>query len=168
MSYSFEEHKHRFAVWAAARSVQRGFACPTKIISKAIDGTDLRKLAFSKRKWTHKSFDEAHALLCEKLTFILRKHNGTYGRAAKIVAIYLKTTIIMSGRPSDSMLEVIHPPLDGILLKNLAKQKGLSSLRNLRWTSFSQDKYDDVKKQIEAAGMRFNWRLENYWKPELE
>jgi hypothetical protein len=167
MSYSFEEHKHRFAVWTAARAAQRGFAS-TKVISKAIDGTDLRKLAFSKRKWTQNSFDEAHVVLCNTLMSKLRKNKGTFGRAAKIVAVYLKTVVVMSGKSSDPLLDIIHPPIDGILLKNLAKAKGLSSLRNLRWTSFSKEKYDALKEQIEDSGIRFNWRLESCWKPELD
>jgi hypothetical protein len=48
MTYSFEEHKHRFAVWTAARAVQRSFT-RTRIISDVIVETGLRSTS---NTWT--------------------------------------------------------------------------------------------------------------------
>lgn len=42
---------------------------------------------------------------------------ASFGRAAKLIAIYLKTTIVLSGAENTTLGRVIHPPIDSILLK---------------------------------------------------
>ncbi|MBK6447178.1 MAG: hypothetical protein IPF81_18330 [Bacteroidetes bacterium] len=46
-NYSFAEHVHRFAVWTAARAVQRNFTT-TENIRKAIEQTELQNLFYRK------------------------------------------------------------------------------------------------------------------------
>jgi hypothetical protein len=167
--YDFNEHKHRYAVWTAARAVQRKFTT-TNNISKAIDKSGLRRFSETDQVYTTNQYDIEQYTWCSQLmeAFAEMGVACSYGQAAKIVAIYLKTAVVLPGNGISPNALVIHPPIDSILLKSISGITGLSQLKNERWTKFSHVKYVEVIDSIRAKFGKFDWTLEDYWKPQDE
>ncbi len=92
-TYTFNEHKHCYAVWTAARA-QRAFA-KNEEIAKAICTTSLRSFLEEDVCISHQHFDAKHVEWCEAIIHFFGDDKCKYGRAAKIVAIYLKTALIL-------------------------------------------------------------------------
>lgn len=171
LNYDFNEHRHRYAVWTAARAVQRSFTT-TSIINEAINQTSLRAFAVeAKEMISQKEFDELQTNWCNNLieNFSQKSISCSYGRASKIIAIYLKTAVILPAKGEGNICDIIHPPIDFILLKALSKDvDGLKELSQMRWTQFSKEEYEKLIKLLSSHNLPFNWRLEEYWKPEKE
>ncbi len=175
MTYDFNEYKHRFAVWAAARAVQRGFAT-TSLIRDAINSSGLRKFAETENPVTQEQFDNLHHAWCEEIIktintkIITRIGRGTkcsYGRAAKIVAIYLKTSVILVLGSNAEKSLIIHPPLDSILLAAIAKDPQYAALRSKNWTTLDETQYWEIVRLLRNHRLGFNWKLEELWDPVL-
>ncbi len=167
MEYTLDEHVHRFSVWTAARASQRGFTS-TLVISQVIESSKLRDFVESQPKAVSPSeFDEFHKGICRDM--IQRFHDlgvtASYGRVAKIVAIYLKTSVVIRVNRTASILEVVHPPIDRIVLRALAKE--LKDLKKLNWTQMSFDQYWQLVETIRSQLGNFDWRLELRWRPEI-
>ena len=84
----------------------------------------------------------------------------------KIVAIYLKTSIVINAQPAAEYLKFIHPPIDRVILKNLPKNEGLAALRKLNWTQLNEELYWDMVGKLRKQLNLFDWRLELLWHPE--
>ncbi len=103
MPYEFHDHLHNFAVWTAARAVQRSFT-KTKAIKNAIDSTYLKSLINITQEFTPVSFDQFHRKVANQIISSLIQNDeslpekATYGRAAKIIAIYIKTIAVNKGQ----------------------------------------------------------------------
>lgn len=165
MSYLLNEHTHRFAVWTAARAVQRSFTS-TENIKYAIGKSGLKEFVVSVPCKSQNDFDSFHESCCDSLIAALKEKEVTdasFGRAAKIVAIYLKTTIIIASDNIDERKELIHPPLDSILLSNLSAKEELKQLKNIRWTQIDKVRYKQIMDIIRNSPYPFNWKLEEYW-----
>ena len=178
-NYSFAEHVHRFAVWTAARAVQRNFTT-TENIRKAIEQTGLQTLVFKKNISTPKQFDKFHEKTCDKLISVFKKQvidasysravnfkkqgiNASYGRAAKIVAIYIKTSIVIPESGKSKLSKIAHPPIDRILLHNLDSKYPELKLKSRNWTTLNKDEYFKlIQKFREDFGDCF-WKIEVNW-----
>jgi len=170
MAYSLEEHKHRFAIWTAARAVQRSWTT-TSNISKVINSVNLLDFAkFIENKNDESSYDDLHIEVCEQMIKEFGKINikASYGRVAKIVAIYLKAFIVIGSTFDNNIIEQIHPPIDRILLRNLPKNQRLNEISKRNWTHLDKAEYLELVKTIRDTLGYFNWRLEEFWKPEIE
>jgi hypothetical protein len=115
MIYSFNQHRHNFAMWTAARAVQRNFTTIGNIVN-AIEKSGLRDFVESYKNISKLGFSEFHEGCANELINSLKSHKCTYGIAAKIIAIYLKTALIMY--TNGQFCENNHPPLDRILITN--------------------------------------------------
>ena len=169
-TYNFNQHRHNYSVWTAARASQRGFTT-TKNIKGAIDNCDLQNFSESNFDLTHEEFEAFHRKCCRQIIAWLDKDmpgKTTYGRAAKIVAIYLKTSIIIVNKADCSRSKIIHPPIDNILLTNLSTKINLLAIKNKRWTLLTEEEYWQLVSTIKSAVNSFDWTLEEYWKPEFE
>jgi len=162
-SYNFSEHTHRYAIWTAARAVQRGFTNTARIWA-AIDRTSLRNFSETLPLIMEEEFDHQFDSWCRLLKESFVPVSCSYGRAAKIVSIYLKTSVVLATKGAHSLCEIIHPPLDSILLKNLLSQVPPLSGQTLIWTQFEHEDYWEVVRIIRDK-MKFNWRLEVNWQP---
>ena len=165
--YSFKQHLHNYSVWTAARAVQRGFTT-TRNIKIAIEKSDLQQfceLNFCKDVAEFEGFHRKCANQIMETFDDLDVRNATYGRASKIIAIYLKTAIVIPSKGECILSEFIHPPIDNILLSNLKKDNILSNYEP--WTTLSESKYWELCKRIKGSVTNFNWTLEEYWRPEL-
>ena len=126
MSYTIAMHHHRLPpAWAAARAAQRRLANSCAIID-ALNGCGVVTVIDTPgmHPTTVAAFDRLHREWC--LALLGNLHctgigHATYGHAAKVIAIYLKSRVILSGHHDTPFAKVIHPPIDSILLKAVAK-----------------------------------------------
>ena len=95
----------------------------------------------------------------------------TYGRAAKLVAVYLKATVIMGDGCDSSFGRNLHPPIDRILLRGLASSDITSphkaAWRSINWTQLNEFAYDELIRQLRSTipGDAPFWTIEEYWEP---
>jgi len=161
-NFNFDEYRHNFAVWTAARSVQRGFTT-TNNIANAIERSGLRNFVETFNGIGKAQFEDFHVKCAQKITTTLKKENCTYGIAAKIIAVYLKTSLVIYTKGKNC--EYIHPPLDRILLTNLKKCNGLKNYIYKPWTKLDKNEYWDLISLIEKQEGKIDWKLEQYWNP---
>jgi hypothetical protein len=174
VEYTIEEHRHRFAVWAAARASQRGFRNVADL-REALEATDIR--SFLARRGSldisEMEFKERHRQWCKTICDRLSGRSPigvTFGRAAKLVAVYLKTIVIMGEHWDSSLGRNAHPPIDRRLLKALMSKEADKSIRRswgaVSWTKLDEDGYYRLVHQLRTtfAPSQF-WTLERYWQP---
>lgn len=169
-NYTFNQHRHNYAVWTAARAVQRGFTGSKTInIKNIIESSNLKQFAEDNLNYTREAYKQFHIECSEQLMIdfgnISVNQELSYGRAAKIIAIYLKTSVILCGNGECSKSKIIHPPIDNILLIQLSNN-GLGNLKKIKWTQLNKKKYWSVASQIEDYFGKLDWTLEKYWSPE--
>jgi hypothetical protein len=87
--------------------------------------------------------------------------NVTFGRAAKLIAIYLKSVVVLGPGSETPFARIAHPPIDGILLRNLAASGDLDSEHKMewaktKWTQLSEEQYYELIEQLrQALGIRW-------------
>jgi hypothetical protein len=173
-NYDITEHIHRFAVWTAARAAQRGFTTTENIV-KAINKTELSNLINDTKSAIY-DFDNFHRNCAEQLIKSLQENydkNGapllvSYGRVSKIIAIYIKTAVVLPNKGSCDLSKIAHPPIDRILLSKLSKLKN-ADFEFQNWTTLDENTYFDIIKKIrnfsKIQGLEGLWKIENYWRP---
>lgn len=164
MAYTFTKHLHNYACWTAARAVQRNFTTTNKII-KAIESSDLIRFEELHIE-TADDYDRFHKICCNQIIdFFNNRLNTTasYGRAAKIVAIYLKTAVIVRYSGEGKMAEVAHPPIDRILLTNLRKYFPHALNEKTKWTELDETSYFDLIAKLRTLPFAKFWEIEEYW-----
>jgi len=164
MAYTFEKHLHNYACWTAARAVQRNFTKTPNII-RAIETSALMQLDSLKVN-SYEEYDVFHRKCCNQLIDYLKKECNievTYGRAAKIVAIYLKTAVIVRYSGEGKLAEVEHPPIDRILLTNLQKNFNGIVADKTNWTELDENKYFDLIARLRTLPFEKLWQLEEFW-----
>jgi hypothetical protein len=162
--YNFSEHLHRYAVWTAARAVQCGLTS-TKNIQAAIDKTGLNRFLDSDLVMSEVEFDKFHRETAKKLIEELKDFGLTYGQAAKIIAIYLKTSVIIRTSGKSELSKFIHPPIDHILLTNINNDHHELGLKGIKWTQLTETEYFDVIDKIRLLKFEYFWEVEQYWCP---
>ena len=177
MHYTIEEHHHRFAAWAASSSASASPLCRFKVRAGV---TILEKSGFvpsffspsqlpapsaldaKHRKWRK---DIIAAAANEQLTF-------THGVAAKLINCYLKMRFVCGGHHADNRVQMLHPPIDEVLLQKLAvvnyggNAKQWRHFRNARWSKFDSSTYEEVIALIRSS-LPLNeplWKIEQHWK----
>ena len=177
MTYSLTEHRHRYACWCSARAATRGLGGATnKTVRLALESSSLPDLiAGPPEAWprTADDFDEAHLTWCAAVLDSLHAqgvHEATFGRAAKIVAIYLKTLVVCGGQSTSALAQVAHPPVDRVLLQALARDPQFPSAvrsewRRTSWTALGEAEYSALVAQLRAVGLDSGgfWRAERWW-----
>jgi hypothetical protein len=174
-NYTFSHHKHNFAVWTASRAIQRGFqGSETSNIKKIIERSELQKFANDVLDCTSEEYDKFHSRCSLQLIRAFAKlesNIGTdnvlsYGRAAKIIAVYLKTCVIFCSNGECNKSKFIHPPIDNILLIQMSQIDALRDLKNIKWTQLNEKGYWNAVSRIKKHFGRLDWTLEEYWTPE--
>ncbi len=96
--------------------------------------------------------------------------NVTYGRVAKLVAVYLKSMAVVGPGANSSLSAVAHPPIDSILLKNLASDETVVSpykahWKSLAWTKLNEAEYYTLVSELRSVLRDSDpwWTLEKYW-----
>jgi hypothetical protein len=178
-TYSLFTHRHNFAVWAAARASQRGFT-NVSTLKAALEASQLHLEIQDLSKWPVRAdqFDTFHRLYCNRIVDRLggaNVANVSYGRAAKLVAVYLKSMIVVSQHAGSTFANIIHPPVDRTLLQALAKDRRFDQefrrrCRSLSWTTLSESQYFALIEEFrrnELDRPAF-WMIERYWDPTGE
>ncbi len=162
----FEKYLHEYAVWTAVRASQRGFTT-TKNIKAAIDDSKLHHSTILNQFDTEEEFDTLHRKICKKLLANLNHvSNVSYGRVAKILNIYLKTSIIIRWYETKDKVKYIHPPIDRVLLKNIIKEYPHLKIQMCNWTELSETKYFNLIDKLRSLGLDSLWEVEKHWRAE--
>lgn len=174
MSYNSFEHRHRFAVWAGARAAQRAFTS-VENLRAALEETDVRDFLSLPQSLIVDAtyFEDKHKQWCTKIIEALIAkgvENVTFGRAAKLIAVYLKSMIVTGPHGGTKLADVVHPPIDRLLLGNLSKSDKVNSphkrrWRNIAWTQLGEIEYYLLIEQLRSALGPNDpwWMLEEYW-----
>ena len=173
VSYQIKEHRHRFSVWAAARATQRGFS-KVDTLQKALEVCGVRGFldTANLEDIDATRFDAIHRQWCMSVVAFLEKAripNVTFGRAAKLIAMYLKSVVVLGPGSGTAFARVAHPPIDGILLRNLAaspvKSKHKSQWARTKWTKLNDQQYYELIMQLREVLDHEEpfWRLERFW-----
>jgi hypothetical protein len=168
--YTFYQHLHNYAVWTAARAVQRNFT-NTLNIKAAIEHAGLNEFVIKNNETiTANEYDNHHRIFAHKIVECLNEMNipCSYGRAAKIIAIYFKTSIILPSFGEGPLSAIIHPPIDSILLKNLRKNESMPELSRLKWTLLDENEYFELINKLRNIGYKKFWYIEKYWNPSQD
>ncbi len=173
MPYNAFQHKHNFAAWAGARAAQRAWGAKVSQLRAAIEHCGLVDFVTSSNheNITSDSFDLLHRQWCKEIVSYLKVKgiaHVTYGRAAKLVAVYLKSIVVL-GDLDSNISKVAHPPIDGILLKNLARSPNIvhpaqAVWASVHWTKLTEDQYFSLIAQFRTfMKQRPFWELEEFW-----
>jgi hypothetical protein len=168
--YTSEEHMHRYACWAAARAAQRGWKGGNAVnIKAALEEVGLRgKL----RKLAEDKPDAAryqcwHSTIANEL---IQSFNdigliASYGRVAKIIAIYVKTVYVAKD-PLGPLSMAAYPPVDRELLMAVKRSKETPPYEHgLSWTGFTEKDHDNAIAYLRRlVENRPFWEVERYWR----
>jgi len=173
--YSIEEHKHRFAAWAAGTaasvkgcrfSVRQGQdVLEAAGLKRVLGGVDRlpnpEQMDRSHRKWRSGVIAAAQS---EGFEF-------TDGVAAKLINVYLKAGYVCGGHHDDLRVRALHPPIDSVLLDELSARNvgGLRAewnvARKVRWSKFDSTQYEtvicNIRLCLQGSPM---WEVEKYWR----
>ena len=182
MTYDLFEHRHRFSAWAAARAAQRGLRNGTTEVCYHALKNEAKLTEFIRqhagKPITCKEFDKLHREWCKSVVAYLKEQGVsavTYGRAAKLVGVYLKCMVVIGPLAGTPLARFAHPPIDSNILDGLAEVPGISPkakkiFLSTRWTKLDRKQYYDLVKIIRSEKeLRDDidpfWRLERYWLP---
>ena len=163
--FSFEEHLHNFASWAASRAVQRRFPGSTAKIKRAIEDAGLKELINLAPDFSSREFDDFHKKTANSIIdfFYERGIIITYGQAAKIIAIYIKTIAVIRNSGKGNLARIAHPPIDRIMLTNIRNKFKDLELTPVNWTELSMNEYFEVINTLRKLEYDYFWELEKYW-----
>lgn len=176
MNYTHLEHRHRFAVWTAARATQRHFLGGTsEAIARVMAKSELRKYVATPDLHSNITADRYDALHKDWCNDLIKRFKDSeeltisFGRAAKLAAIYIKSMVILGPSSSETLVLHAHPPIDGQVLKGLSKDATLpprsrSRYRATTWTKLDQQGYTALIAQLrlDFPGEPM-WTIERYW-----
>ena len=104
-------------------------------------------------------FDKHHESWCESIMQTWERDEikgASYGRAAKLLAVYIKSMIVV--RDGQSKLSAVaHPPIDRMILKNISKDESIKHQNRGGWKEIKWTKMN--KSEIEG-------QVSTYDKPE--
>jgi hypothetical protein len=177
--YDIHEHRHRFAVWAASRAAQRGLKGGHNVeLGRALEACGVALVVRTPSSWpgTAKAFDAAHLRWCRSIVAALSASgtpHATFGRAAKLVAVYLKTMIVIAGYHDTPFGCILHPPIDGILLRHLASDSQFDGQlrrrwKRTRWTQLDEPSYASLVgefRRVKLDQPAF-WAIERNWRSD--
>lgn len=122
MMYTIEEHKHRFAAWAAssAASVNKNCRFSVEDGKRILEAVGMNRLIDSPdRLPSPHNIDDEHRRWRGAVIAAARTRDivFTHGVAAKLINIYLKAGFVCGGHHLNDCVRALHPPIDRELLK---------------------------------------------------
>ncbi|WP_144957826.1 hypothetical protein [Pseudomonas oryzihabitans] len=177
--YDIHQHKHRYAVWTASRAWNRKLKTGDLALAQRLIGV----AGLESVRDPDDLGEDVDTWLLERMRLIVdyaAQHQIlgiNYGRAQKLVNIYLKTKLVCGGQETHPKVAKLHPPLDRKLFAGLhaefrtqkrtdaamafaAAQKACSA-----WTNFELQDYLAHIQAIKLfmAGKPL-WMVEEYWR----
>jgi hypothetical protein len=173
MEYSIDEHKHRFAAWAASRAASvNGCRFPVEEGKTILENAGMKELIYSPNHLPlPQGIDGAHREWRSRVIKAAAGFPFTHGVAAKLINIYLKAAFVCGGHHEHERVQAIHPPIDSLLLDELS-QRNVGGRRSvwdeairIRWSKLNSDQYEKVILNIrEAMQGAPLWEVEKYWR----
>ncbi|MEZ5563534.1 MAG: hypothetical protein R3F27_11335 [Gammaproteobacteria bacterium] len=182
--YSFVEHQHRLASWAAATAARSSPKCRFPV-REAVDILNrLRIRSFVENPQvlagSVEDFDRIHRELCceairlsaERLPAPEAGGSFSFGVAAKLINVYLKVGVLSRSTRDGAEFLAMHPPIDRVLLSGLGdadlggRRKFWIAMAKLGWSTFSEAQYGEVIRAIREslpASVPL-WSVEEYWR----
>jgi hypothetical protein len=166
--YSIDEHIHRYACWTAARAASISRFSNSEI-SQFILETDLQNELdkIKNREMTSDDYKEWFIIQSGRILESMEKYkagskenlfrNISFGIAAKVVSIYVKTSEVIPTAGLSPISKVAIPPIDSYLLKGL-------QIKTKAWSTLDKEEYMNLVNELEEKneGEAF-WKLEFYW-----
>jgi hypothetical protein len=165
-----------FAVWAAARATQRGLEGGSMgTLCHALEGCGVVEFLATRAGTAinEASFHSEHTKRCRSVVSDLAQEgvpNPTFGRAAKLVAIYLKAIVVVGPCVDTGLARLSYLPIDNILLNNISKAPDVHSPHKrkwgkVKWTKLNEEGYYSLIGQLRGALRPSEpfWALERYW-----
>ena len=173
--YTIGEHQHRLAAWAAGRAASvKGCRFKVKQARLMLEAAGFTA-AFADPSKLPKTANMDRVHRRWRLTIIkAAKTMGltfSHGVAAKLINCYLKIRFVCGGLHENKRVQCLHPPIDEVLLKELAWQdfggfgREWEQFRQTRWSKFDSQTYQDVINHIRSsipAGTPL-WKIEMHW-----
>jgi hypothetical protein len=176
MPYSIEEHRHRFAAWAAGRAATvNGCRFKVKQGKEIIELSGIKEIGEDINNLPEPDeFDEKHREWRSSVIQAAQRYQPsfTHGVAAKLINIYFKSIFVCGGQHTDPRIMAIHPPIDSVLLDELYSQNigGLrddwKAARRVRWSKLSSEQYEHLInciKTVVPEGLGL-WCIEEHWR----
>jgi len=175
MKYDLDVHRHRFSVWAAARATQRGL-CDVDVLREALDSCGV--VDFIARhdlvSFDSSNFRGLHGSWCAGVLRVLKAHGiagASFGHAAKLVAMYLKSMVVLGPCTATPFAHVAHPPIDSILLGTLRTRCDCGRSHDwakVNWTQLDEAGYYTLVDNLRGCLATDDpfWKLEQYWAPK--
>jgi hypothetical protein len=172
MTFTIQEYRLEYAVWAAYRAAQAGSAkakgpelsdalkkCGVVAYIDSYDGKEVDPDTYRKN----------HDKWCEETIKHLKNNFNkdiTYGIAAKLVGIFIKSYFILAGNEKQPLSKVAHPPIDSFLLKGIDKEKGTKLEKEYKWQKLNKDQYYELLEKIRGNLEKDEefWKIKKYWK----
>lgn len=175
MNYSIEEHKHRFASWAASRG-----ASVVNCRFKVEEGKAILEEAGLQEVARHldnlpapTDFDRQHKIWRNNVIKVAKKYQKdfTHGVASKLINLYLKSIFVCGENVNEPKIKAIHPPIDSVLLeelysKNIGGQRAVwGKARKAKWSKLTSEEYEQTISAIQSTIKNGNglWEIEVYW-----
>lgn len=176
MGYTIQNHIHLFSSWASSRAASvKNNRFTVEVGQIILTKSTIRNfiLAPNLLPNNQKEFDINHKSWRKEI-ILLAQEEGlffTHGVSAKLINIYLKSIIICGGFFNHQNAKYIHPPIDSVLLKELAKidfnkkSKFWKDSNKIAWSKFDSDQYERVIEEIKN-GLKDKplWEIEKFWK----
>lgn len=169
--YTINEHRHRFAAWAAGRAASAsGCRFTVKQAQEILVAAKLHELLPNPNRLpAPRNLNKAHKVWRNKVIRAAnyRQLRGmSHGIAAKLINVYLKSAFVCSGQHDHDKVKSLHPPIDRQLLQEVnktLKERGGSVLPT-NWTKFDSVQYEKVILVIRSLIQdKHLWKIEKYW-----
>jgi hypothetical protein len=175
MQYGIDEHRHRFAAWAAGRAASQtvGGRFKGEVARAILEEVGMRALIASPDLLPLPgAIDEKHREWRGKVIEAAKRRGVrlTHGVAAKLINIYFKAAFVCGGHHESDRVKALHPPIDSQLLKELAKEDVGGQRRYWKraldgaWTKFDSNQYEELIRTLRVA-MKGEplWKVEEHW-----
>ena len=171
MSYTIEEHQHRFAAWAASRAASvMNYRFSVEEGRYMLEKAGFRKIHRPEDLPPPEEIDDKHRRWRAAVIEARKGRKLTHGVAAKLINVYLKARFVCGGYASHERVKCLHPPIDRLLLDELAR-RNLAGIREIlkgfktrSWSTFDSTQYQQVIDGIrKRCGDGPLWEIEEYW-----
>lgn len=120
--------------------------------------------------WCKTMIEEAKKHLNENISLDKKEKSISYGVAAKLINVYLKSILVCGGYHEHEKVKKIHPPIDRLLLTELAKKDDYprknvwKKYAEKGWSKFESEDYQVVilnaKEFVKSKAL---YTIESFW-----
>lgn len=170
MDYKNKKLSHTFACWTAGLA---GSSVPQKRVKvmtsrKWLEHSGLKPDLTIDHLTSEEQIDQEHRLWRDKM---ISASDGflSHGHAAKFINVYLKTRFVV-GQPPSQARDLLHPPIDRLLLTKLRKlnfggeNAAWLKYKHVAWSKLTSDEYESLiaafRKDLSGAPL---WSIETHW-----